>query len=218
MKTLIGIRLRDGENAASFREWLLNTYARSLAQDGNVERLVINLVQTPPDFIPVPPPNPHAFKPYDALVALWSKGNPPDFTELRQRVAVADIFHVDEIVEKNEFPERAGVVTQGIKNLPALIYRSDLTAAEGLKKWDAHAKLGLQTHIGMKRYVRNIVTSRSDGAPPIGGIAEVSFPTQEDLRTGLFPTPQDRAAFIADVAGFVQATVSHYSMEHVVKW
>lgn len=210
--------MRDDEDAVQFRDWILNTFARDLARDARVEKLIVNIVQKAPDFIPPPPPNPLAPAPYDVLVAVWSKEKSPDLSDLHSRAAAVNLFRVDEIIEKNELPECQGQVTQGIKNLPALIYRPDLTAAEGLAKWDVHAKLGLQTHTGMKRYVRNVVTARSDGAPPIGGIAEVSFANLEGLRTGLFPTPQDRAAFLADIAGFVQATVSHYSEEHVVKW
>jgi hypothetical protein len=220
MKAFLCLNSGADVDPEEFGRWIVHDYAPGLAENPKVGKLVANLVQAPPDFIAAPPSASYPFRPYDALLALWwQEGGLPSAIGASTRFASrVDIFHVEEIREKNELPETGGAITPGIKNLPVLRFKPDISAEDAKRKWEAHALLGTRIHTGMRRYVRNIVTSRSEGAPEVDGIAEVSFGTLDDLRYGLFPTAEDRAAFVADVTGFVQSNVTHYSREHVIKW
>jgi len=69
----------------------------------------------------------------------------------------------------------------------------------------------------MNRYVQDRLAPGADGAAPWFGMAHLHFPDEAALRDGLFRTPADIEAIIADVAEFVSNHVTMLATEHVIK-
>lgn len=221
-KVVTCLSARQNESREAFQSWALHDLAPRLVQVAGVQKLTINLAVDTPAFLSVPPVNPSAPSPYEVVVMTWMEDEaslPADHFPT-SRAARVHSYMVEEIVEKAEIPIVQGTITPGIKNLPLIVCQDQHDAPSRRNKWHMHGLLGLRLHTGMKRYVRNIVIENltpSEG-PRIDGIGEVGFPSLHDLQFGLFPKPEDRTAFLEDVASWVKASTVQYAMEHVIKW
>lgn len=78
--------------------------------------------------------------------------------------------------------------------------------------------LALRHHPGMSRYVTNVVELRfGDGGEDWDGFAELHFPSQEALATGLFDSPEGERVVREDIARFIGHTGPYRVAEYVQK-
>ena len=79
-----------------------------------------------------------------------------------------------------------------------------LTRAAFADHWsDRHAPLARVHHPGMARYVQNVVLSGDDESD---GIAELGFPTREDLEQRMYDSDEGRRVIGEDVARFIDVS------------
>jgi len=219
-KIISALQAHPTESRAAFQARALDDLAPECARIRGVRKLTLNIVQEAPSFMPIPRPNPAAPPVYDAVMMAWL--NEDAFSAYEAQFSgfpgIAHHYLVDEIVERDELPLVQGKMTEGIKNIPLIVAQKQHGDAARREKWKAHGELGLRIHTGMRRYVRNIVDKAlTPNAPLVHGIGEVCFPTIADLQFGQFPKPEDRQAFLDDIAGWVEASTSHYATEKVLE-
>ena len=187
-KTVVLARVRDAD-AEDFRRWLLVEHApRALAP--LADRLALQLA--------TPVPGGEA-PPYDAVIELWSD------------VSLAATIAKD---------ERGGIATGATPGISQLSFTQPIAGMaheETLRHWSEHILLARDIHVGMNRYVQDRLAPGADGAAPWFGMAHLHFPDEAALRDGLFRTPADIEAIIADVAEFVSNHVTMLATEHVIK-
>src|SRR5690606_30292602 len=112
-------------------------------------------------------------------------------------------YRVSEFVEKDETPDRPGLVP-GIRLLSTLYGRPELDDRQVKLGWDRHVPPALVAHRAMSRYARNWVEEPlTSGAPRIHGLAALNFPTDDDLRERFYASAADKAAMAEDTPRFV---------------
>jgi uncharacterized protein (TIGR02118 family) len=81
-----------------------------------------------------------------------------------------------------------------------------LTSPEFERHWyDVHRPLAIEHHVGMQRYVQNVVRSHDHVTPGFeaDGIAELGFESVEAFETQMYDDDNGRRIIEADVATFV---------------
>lgn len=208
-KTVVLSRARDAD-AEGFRRWLLAEHAPQVLAP-QADHLALQLAT------PVPGGDAPA---YDAVIELWSD------TSLATRIAadetlaaraVLDIRDSQELIAKDERGGIAIGTTPGISQLSFTQPIDGMAHEETLRHWSEHIPLAREIHVGMNRYVQDRLAPGADGAAPWFGMAHLHFPDEAALRDGLFRTPQDIEAIIADVAEFVSHYATMLAVEHVIK-
>ena len=132
---------------------------------------------------------------------------------------VTDVWHyvVDEHIRKDCRPALvAGARTPGVKQLFYLTRPAEKSRDAFVGHWrDVHAPLAMRSHVGMWKYVQNVVVeSFPSSAPAFDGIAELHYPTLADARTRRYDSPADRDAIAADRPNFVGASIGIFSGEY----
>lgn len=104
----------------------------------------------------------------------------------------------------------------GAISLMALIERPEgMSRAEAFRHWDEHIPLAVEVHYKALSYRQyRFVERLSKGGRDYTGLAVLGFASPEDLRTGLFRTPEDNAVIAADVAEFTTRFETLYGTEH----
>src|SRR3546814_21032842 len=93
---------------------------------------------------------------------------------------------------------------EGIRLLSPLYPVAGATNEQSVLYWDEHVPLALRVHIGMTRYVRDIVRQvLSDEPSSIFGVASLHFPSDETIRDSFFDSPESIPIHAADLARFV---------------
>lgn len=156
---------------------------------------------------------------YDAVIECWGDSSlAPDIARdagLSER-AVLDLRVSEELVVKGGVPTTMGP-SPGVSQLTFLEGRADLPRSTWLARWAQHARLAIEVHVGMDRYVQDrLVPSTMKGADWFG-MAHLHFPDERALREGLFRTEGDVARIGADVAGFVGGHATMLAAEYVLK-
>jgi hypothetical protein len=220
-KLISALKAHPSQSRAAFQGRVSDDLAPRCAGLAGVEKLTLNIVGKAPSFITLPPAKSMAPPAYDAIMMAWL--NERAFSEYEAEfLEFAGTVHhyvVDEIIERDELPLLQGQMTEGIKNISFIVAQKQHHDAARRNKWQMHAELGLRIHTGMRRYVRNIVKEAlTPDAALVHGIAEVCFPSLDDLQYRQFPNTEDRQAFLDDIAGWVEASTSHYANERVLKW
>jgi uncharacterized protein (TIGR02118 family) len=140
-------------------------------------------------------------------------------SELAGNGASVEPYRVTEVVEKAGPPERRGArTTNGIKSIYLARRRADLTHEEMARHWaETHAPLALRHHIGMWRYVRNVVDAPLTPVnEPWDGFAELFFWTSEDLIERMFDSPAGQQTILADIAKFSGPGKALHTREHIL--
>lgn len=215
---------------AAFRARVLTDWAPPLARLPGIEHVAVCLVDATPAVPPwqrpgeAPPPADGPI--YDAVVDVW--GDTPevvaDALDARAKAeeAVGLALEVEEHLEKDGEARRPGMVTEGVKFLSLLEFHADLGDLARRRMWSHHAGLALAVHVGMTRYVRDVVTkARSIGSTRehsvVHGVAELHFPSSEAMTTRWFASEAGRGAIIQDVGHFLRRAVRLYTTEHVLR-
>jgi uncharacterized protein (TIGR02118 family) len=91
----------------------------------------------------------------------------------------------------------------------------DLSFEQAAAYWrDVHAPLAVRHHIGMARYVQNLVVGRLGAAvPDVDLIAELSFARTEDFLERFYDSADGRRTIAADAANFAGGGDTHFCFE-----
>jgi hypothetical protein len=161
---------------------------------------------------------------FDVVIDLWGSGTAlaAALAALVARVPDAPraSVRVAETVEKNELPRPAHERAPGVKFLSLMRFHADLPAPAARRLWAHHARLALDVHVGMARYVRDWVEEIAPAALPVApfhGIAELHFPSVEAMTTRWFDSEAGRAAIVHDVGHFLAGATRLYTTEYVLK-
>ncbi len=199
----------SNQNAAEFRQWFLREHApKVLRHCPGLRRYVVNL-REPAAAIENMPQLASGGGPRRQFQVVTEMGfdTAEDFTgrarlydlpaagqaleeALATRVGESFIYRVSENVEKDTHPTLHGERSPGAKMMPLAGWKQGLTDREGRLAWEVHGPLALRTHIGLSRYVRNVVEETlTPGAPDYRGIGELQFLTMDDAVHRFFPSP-----------------------------
>jgi uncharacterized protein (TIGR02118 family) len=104
----------------------------------------------------------------------------------------------------------------GAISILALIERPrGMSRAEAFRHWSEHIPLAVEIHhkaLSYRQY--RFVERLTEGARDYTGLAVLGFASAEDIRTGLFRTPEDRALIDSDVAEFTANFETLFATEH----
>lgn len=219
LKYYLLLRRPAGEERATFQHRLRAEIAsRWLEQAPWTRRLIVNLVDV------APPPGATAGEPpYDVAIEGWYE-SPEDFQDaylrlpLDEQPARCAVYQVRERIQLDgEQGRPLGERSPGVKVIYLVRRNAALSDAEAKQRWKEHAPLAKQHHAGMSRYVQNAVLQPlSLDAPVVHGIAELHFPTREDLEQRMYGSEEGRAAIAADTATLVAESTPLYTSEYVL--
>lgn len=217
-----------GEAASAFRLRMLQAIApRVLALAPDLAAFSVCLVDATPDVAPWQRPGEAAqasVPPVDAVFDLW--GDAPAIERALAAIATLlpdvprHMVRVDEHVEKDQLTRSAVGRVEGVKFLSLMRFQSDLSDQAVRRLWAHHARLALEVHVGMARYVRDVVVATTSGGlelPPFAGVAELHFPSAEAMHSQWFSSDAGRAAIVHDVGHFLLSATRLYTSEHVLK-
>jgi hypothetical protein len=235
MKFMSLISRGPGQDAAAFHQWFLNEHAPAvLKQIPRLAHYIVNVNDVTPDF-GAGQPLPTAPVIYDVVTEMWiepanaSEGaaalyqatiDPVVQQSLRSRSASCHSYLVADAVEKDAQTFQPGQRAPGVNLVSAITWGEGKTAEQGRQGWRNHGPLACRVHVGMTRYVRNVVEQAlTPGAPAYNGIAMLYFPTLPDLEQRLYDSPPNVEVIAKDVAGFVnlEKIVTFYTGQHVLK-
>jgi uncharacterized protein (TIGR02118 family) len=94
----------------------------------------------------------------------------------------------------------------GVKMVSFMRRAEGLSHEQFTRHWtENHAPLAARHHIGLSRYVQNVVRrAYTPGGGDIDGIAELTFATRDDFETKFFDDDAGRAVIMEDVKRFMQ--------------
>jgi uncharacterized protein (TIGR02118 family) len=218
-KLISVVRRGEGVDAAEFRQGFL---ARELPGSARARRRVVSIADCAPE--DCDQPKPADYPAFDVAEELWfeSIGDLEQYVReapLPAGAAAAHHLHVHESVRKEERPPLVrGQRAPGVKQI-YLIERAPGQTHEGFAQhWlGVHGPLAHQRHIGMSKYVQNVVLRQF---PPselaVDGIAELHFASLEDARTKRYDSKEGQAAISADRPNFVSQSVPLFASEYLV--
>ena len=100
-------------------------------------------------------------------------------------------YRVSENIEKDKTAPKAGQRTAGLKSVIPLFWIPGLSVDDGRNGWQVHGTIALRTHVGMSKYVRNLVEEvLSEGAPAYHRNRRVAF---RERRRHALPPDADAA-------------------------
>jgi uncharacterized protein (TIGR02118 family) len=96
--------------------------------------------------------------------------------------------------------------------------RPDLTVDEFERHWrEVHGPLALTHHIGLSRYVQNLVLERLGPAhPAVDSFAELHFRTVDDFVHRLYDSPEGRRIIADDARNFGGGGDTHFFTETLI--
>ena len=125
-------------------------------------------------------------------------------------------YHVAEYVRRDERPTiPIGQRMPGVKEIFLLTRPAGRTPSEFAAHWlEVHHPLALRHHVGMWKYVQNLVVARfGEAGMPFDGVAELHYPTVADARERRYGSEEGRAAIAADRPHFVGGSVGLFTGE-----
>jgi hypothetical protein len=236
MKFFTLISAGGGQNRREFQKWFLKEHAPLVLEHAKgAQRYIVNLADvTPPSVENMTGLAPEVTPAYDVITELWL-GSARDFRNparlygsgtsadavqkhLASRARAVYSYRVTEIIEKDLQPIRAGERSPGLKSVIPIEGRPGQSEDDWRNGWRVHSTIALRTHVGMSKYVRNLVEEiLTEGAPEYFGIGELHYPTEDDMRYGLFPTPHATEVIAFDIARWGGPVSQHFSSEWPLK-
>jgi uncharacterized protein (TIGR02118 family) len=214
-KLIMALRRPAGGSVADFGRRVRDRAAEQGAANG----CVVDLVDRPPvEAAGLPTPD---SPPLDALVELWVDDPAGAFATWRADPALGAGagYVVDEAVQR-DYPRTwsEGESSPGIKAVYLIRPTPGISVEEFVRHWrDVHGPLALRHHIGAWKYVQNAVEERfGDADPTIVGLAELHFPTVDDLVERMYDSEEGVQAIAADVAQFVGGADGYLATEYVL--
>ena len=187
-------------------------------------QLIVNLIEETPEGVPFRPVN---MRPegddaiYDVIVELCPPAEEAEpllaaLVSCVNDVATTEIYQVEEIVQLDRQAVVPGERTPGIKYIGRLSFHPDLPASAARRSWDIHVPLALRVHVGMDKYIRNWIVDASRGHPA-GGIAELNFPTLDDMLTRYFDSDRGKEEIMHDISHFIVSGTRFFASEFVLR-
>lgn len=215
---------RDRSRSADFQAEYLRAarkIAAALPQGG---KLIVNLVEETPEGVPFRPVNVRSEEAdaiYDVIVQLALQAAEAEhaleaLVSCADDIATTEIYQVEESVQLDRQVVVPGERSPGIKYIGRLSFHPDLPASAARRSWDIHVPLALRVHVGMDKYVRNWIVDASRGRPA-GGIAELNFPTLDDMLTRYFDSDRGKEEIMQDISHFVAAGTRFFTSEFVLR-
>jgi hypothetical protein len=125
------------------------------------------------------------------------------------------VYRASATVVKEVCSALAGPWEQGITYLRPITFHADMAPSAAKRSWTLHAPLAIRTHRGACRYVQWwIDAALSVQAPPIAGIVEMRFPTDENLAEQFFSSELARQDIARDTGHFIAGGTRLYTREH----
>jgi uncharacterized protein (TIGR02118 family) len=125
-------------------------------------------------------------------------------------------YEVTEHMRKDERPNcDPGQCSPGVKQIFLLTRPTHRTHADFAAHWlETHHPLALRHHVGMWKYVQNLVVARfgSEGSD-FDGIAELHYPSLESARNERYGSEEGKVVIAADRPQFVGASVPLFTRE-----
>lgn len=214
----------DRSRKADFQAEYLRAARKIAAAVPRGGKLIINLVEKTPEGVPFRPVNMHSEEAdaiYDAIVELSSPMDEAEpllaaLVSCASDIATTEIYQVEEMVELDRQVVVLGERSPGIKYIGRLNFHSDLPASAARRSWDIHVPLALRVHVGMDKYVRNWIVDTSRGRPA-GGIAELNFPTLDNMLTGYFDSDRGKEEIMHDISHFIASGTRFFVSEFVLR-
>lgn len=224
-KAFVFLSREPGSSRSTFQEAGL-AGLRSRADDG-FERLVVDVLVEPPADRPYRPDHDteaDGARDPDLVVEVEPLDvDGADWDAVGRGIAAAAgagrwFAHlVHETTELDVRVKGSGERVPGIAYLGLIRFHDDLSPAAGRRLWAHHARLGLDVHVGMTRYVRSwVVGSVGEGAPTDTGVAELHFPSRDALADEFFADDRARRAIEHDTAHFIASGTRFYAEQHVL--
>lgn len=187
-------------------------------------KLIVNLIEETPEGVPFRPVNrdPQAADPsYDVIVELCPPAGEAEaalaaLVSCVDGVSTSEIYQVEEIVQLDRQAVAPGGRSPGIKYIGRLSFHPDLPASAARRSWDIHVPLALRVHVGMDKYVRNWIVDASRGRPA-GGIAELNFPTLDDMLKRYFDSDRGKEEIMHDISHFIANGTRFFTSEFVLR-
>jgi uncharacterized protein (TIGR02118 family) len=112
-----------------------------------------------------------------------------------------------------------GEPSSGVKMVSIGRRRPELTVEQFETHWrEVHGPLALTHHVGMWRYVQNLVVERLGQArDDVDSMAELHFRTVDDLVHRLYDSPEGRKIIAADVMRFGGGGDTHFFEETILR-
>lgn len=223
MPKYIAVSRCKGDDRPNSRAALLRELAPlKLEHWAGLRRYVVNLVDVAPSFSDGSP------APYDIVEEAWFETGNDQAAAFESAVvnrtanaliAQTYVYQVSERVQLDDMrPPRVGERSPGVKAIYLVRRNEQLNDQEAMQRWREHAPLAKAHHAGMSRYVQNgVIVALTQGAPVVNGIAELHFPTQEDLDHRIYDSERGRAAIRADVSTLLAESVALYTSEYVLR-
>jgi hypothetical protein len=210
MKTIAFVRAPEGGDPEAYKRWYLEEFAPSLLEGpAKLNGLTVNVVREAEALYEGAGAPPVC----DIFAEFWSE-QPLAAGDIAPPEGSQQAFCVDEHVEKAELERTPGAVP-GIRLFSPLAPVEGATPAESVRYWDEHVPLALRVHVGMNRYVRDIIVAPFNGGiADIFGVASLHFPSDEAIREKFFDSPDSIPVHAADLARFVGAVVPMSSVSH----
>jgi uncharacterized protein (TIGR02118 family) len=225
VKLIFFCRRRPELTHAQYVEMLLGDHVPiALEHHPSLRRYVVNIVEhTPPGWEDLDSIGELYFDSLeDYRERLYGSAAGRDIVQrdVARFIASVDGYVTTEHVQRAPAtPPTLGARTVGIKMICPLIRRAELTHAEFVAHWlSRHVPLALRHHPAMTRYVNNVVDQKlSESSADLDGIAELHFPSEEVLRTGIFDSAEGERIVRDDIARFIGRTQAYRVAEYVQK-
>ncbi len=235
MKFISLISRGPRQDRAGFQQWFLRDHAPAvLKQAAQLQHYIVNVNDVTPNMGVAPLDS--APVPYDVVTEMWieptgasqtaaelyqaTAGSAAVQEHLRTQSASCHAYLIDEVVQKDQQQFTVGGRAPGVNLVSAITFGEGKSVEQGRQGWRNHGPLACRVHVGMTRYVRNLVDQPlTPGAPGYNGVAMLYFPTQQDLEQRLYDTPANAEVIGADVASFVdlKKIVTFYTGQYVLK-
>lgn len=138
--------------------------------------------------------------------------------DVRGFMGSADAYVTTEHVQKDaSIPAALGGLSPGVKMICPIVRRAEMSHDAFVDHWlHRHVALALRHHPGLSKYVTNVVdASLTPSAAPLDGIAELHFPSQDAMRSGMFDSPQGEGVIRQDITRFIGHTTAYIAAEYV---
>ena len=187
-------------------------------------KLIVNLVEKTPEGVPFRPVNRHS-EVTDPIYDVIAELSPPAgeaepalaaLASCVNDVTTTEIYQVEEIIQLDRQAVMLGERSPGIKYIGRLSFHPDLPASAARRSWDIHVPLALRVHVGMDKYVRNWIVDASRGRPA-DGIAELNFPTLDDMLMRYFDSDRGREEIMHDISHFIVSGTRFFTSEFVLR-
>ena len=240
-KVMQFIACQPGADRAAFREHYLRHHAALvMLHSPRLLRYVVNLVDVKASIrhrAGAPRINrEHDPPPFEVITEMWWNGF-DDFKDparryatpasrelleddLRNMGATVYDYLISETVQWNRTPRpAAGERTPGVKAIIPTRRNESLENKQVEDLWRKHRFAAEKYHCFATSYIQDgVIATITEGAPVVHGMAELFFPTREDLEERFYGgTVEGEHAIAADAGPFVADAINLYSSEYVMR-